>query len=78
MIDSGGEELQKLLGQMQKFNANISGSGAYFSKRRKELEALMEQEGACAACFTLWAADDHWSRLRKNHSWRQRDASNCY
>ena len=50
---------------MQKFNANIAGSNAYFVKRRKELEALMEQEGMCTTWFTLSAADNHWLDLNK-------------
>ena len=45
VIDNGGKELQKSLGGMQKCNVSASGSNACFIKRRKELEALMEQEG---------------------------------
>ena len=45
ILNEGGEELEKILGRMQKFNANISGSNAYFCKRRKELEVLIQQEG---------------------------------
>ena len=42
---------------MQKFN--ITGNNAYFYKRRKELEALMQQEGLSAAWFAILAADNH-------------------
>ena len=42
LIENRGEELQKLLGRKQKFNANIIRSNTYFIKQRKELEALME------------------------------------
>ena len=35
IINNGGEDLQKILGRMQTFNANISGINAYFVKRRK-------------------------------------------
>ena len=53
--ENGGEELQKLSGRMQNFNTNVSGSNACFVKRRKESEALMEQEGMCASWFIfLW------------------------
>ena len=65
MIDDGGEELQKSLGRTQKFSANASGRNACFVKRRKELEALMEQEGTHAARFTLSVVDDYWLDLYK-------------
>ena len=64
-IENVGEELQKLSGRMQKIDANISGSNACFVKRRKESEALMEQEGMCTAWFSLSAADNHWLDLNK-------------
>ena len=44
---------------MQKFNANIVGSNAYFFKRRNELESLIEQEEICTAWFILLAIDNH-------------------
>ena len=65
ILNEGGEELEKILGRMQKFNANISGSNAYFYKRRKELEALIQQEGLCSTWFTFSAADNHWLDLNK-------------
>ena len=36
-----------------------------FFKKRSELEALIEQEGVCAAWLTLSAADNHWLDLSK-------------
>ena len=60
VIDDGVEELQKTLGRMQKFNANFSGSKTCFVRRRKELEALMEQEVVFTTWFTLSVPDDHW------------------
>ena len=42
ILNENGEELEKLLSRMQKFNTNIVGSNAYFYKRRSELESLME------------------------------------
>ena len=48
---------------MQTFNANIVGSNAYFWNKKKELEALMDQEGICTMWFTLSAADKHWVDL---------------
>jgi len=50
---------------MQKFNANILGSNAYFHKSRGELEVLMEQEGMATLWFTLLAADNHWEDLHR-------------
>ena len=50
---------------MQKFNANVAGSNACFSKRRSELESLIEQEGMPTEQFTLSAADNHQLDLNK-------------
>ena len=55
----GGKELKNILNYTQKFNANITSSNAYFCKRRKELEALMQQEGLCTTWFMFLAADNH-------------------
>ena len=50
---------------MQSFNGNITGSNAYFWNKKKELEALMDQEGICTMWFTLSAADNHWVDLHR-------------
>ena len=59
ILNENGEDLEKLLSRMQKFNSNIVGSNAYFYKRRSELEGLMEQEGMPTTWFALSAADDY-------------------
>ena len=65
IANEGGTEFNALLGRMQKFNANLVGSNAYFFKKRSELEALIEQEGMRTIWFTLSAADNHWLDLSK-------------
>jgi hypothetical protein len=63
MVNERGPKLEKLIGRMQIFNANICGSNAYFNKKRRELNALIEQEGMCTLWFTFSAADNHWKDL---------------
>ena len=65
VISTGGEELQKLLGSMQSFNANVNGSPQYLFKKRKLLENLIEQKGICTEWFTLSMADNHWQDLHQ-------------
>ena len=47
------------------WSSNILGSDGYFSKSRKNLEALMQQEGLPTLWFTHSAADNHWQDLHK-------------
>ena len=63
MLDEGGSKLEKLVGRMQTYNSNISGSNAYFNKKKRELHALIAQEGMCTLWFTFSAADNHWKDL---------------
>ncbi len=63
ILESGGEELNSMLGRMQAYNGNINGSNAYFFGHKGNLEALMEQEGMSTMWFTLSAADNHWDDL---------------
>ena len=65
ILNEGGEELRKLVTCMQIHNANILGSNLYFHKKRKELKALIEQEGLYTAWFVLSAANNYWLYL--NH-----------
>ena len=65
LVRDNGEEFKKLTNRMQTFNANIVGSNAYFWNKKKELEALMDQEGMCTMWFTLSAADNHWVDLHR-------------
>jgi ATP-dependent DNA helicase PIF1 len=50
---------------MQMYNSNITGSKAYFHKRRIELESLMESCGMPTMWFTLSCADNHWEDLHR-------------
>jgi len=65
VIAEGGERLNRLVGKMCRFNANITGGASWFYQRRIELEALMEQEGMCTWWYTLSAADNHWYDLHR-------------
>lgn len=65
VISTGGEELQKLLGLMHSYNANVNGSPQYLFKKRKLLENLIEQKGICTEWFTLSMADNHWQDLHQ-------------
>jgi Helitron helicase-like domain at N-terminus/PIF1-like helicase len=59
------EGVRAITGNMQMFSANILGSDAYFSKKRRELESLMQQKGMPTMWFTLSAADNHWPDLHE-------------
>ena len=63
VISQGGEDLRKLLGSMQSYNANINGSPQYLYQKRKLLENLIEQHGLCTMWFTLSMADNHWNDM---------------
>jgi TolA-binding protein len=65
--------LHEIFGRMQMFSANITGSDAYFSKHRKELEGLMQARGMCTLWFTFSAADNYWEDL---HQANRKDLSN--
>ena len=65
MLNDESDKLNNLISQIQKFNTNIVGSNAYFHERRKELEALIQQEGLCTTWFTLLAADNYWLDLNQ-------------
>ena len=67
------QALHEIFGRMQMFSANITGSDAYFAKRRKELEALMQARGMCTLWFTFSAADNYWADL---HQANKKDLSN--
>ena len=65
MLNDKGEELEKIIRRMQKFNSNIIGSNLYFYKKHKELEVLIEQEGLCTIQFILSVVDNYWLDLNK-------------
>ena len=63
LMNEGGPEMQKMFGRMHTYIANIPGSNSYFHKKRRELNALLAQEGMCTFWFTFSAADNHWTDL---------------
>ena len=63
IVTTQGPDFEELISSMQLYNSNIVGSNAYFYKRRRELEALMEVKGIPTAWFTFSAADNHWCDL---------------
>ena len=63
IISEGGLNFERLIGRMQTYNSNIAGSNAYFYKKKRELHALIAQEGMCTLWFTFSAADNHWTDL---------------
>ena len=48
---------------MQLYNSNIVGSNAYFYKHHRNLELLIDAEGAPTAWYTMTAADNYWHDL---------------
>jgi len=51
--------------KMSSYAANITGSDAYWSRRRSELEATFEQAKTASAFFTFSYPDIHWDDLQK-------------
>ncbi len=51
--------------KMSSYAANITGSDAYWSRRRSELEATFEQAKTASAFFTFSYPDNHWEDLQK-------------
>ena len=46
-------KIEELLGRLHAYTANVVGSDAYWSKKRRELEAIMQQKGLGTAFFTF-------------------------
>lgn len=51
--------------RMTPYSANITGSDAYWSRRRAELTATFEQKGCGTFFFTFSYADNHWADLHE-------------
>ena len=58
-------QLNSVFGKMYSYTANVTGSDAYWNKRRRELEAIMQQKGLGTAFFTVSFADNHWHDLHR-------------
>ena len=57
------DKIRGMVARMQMFSANITGSDAYFSKHRKELEACMDHKKMATVWYTFSMADNHWYDL---------------
>lgn len=55
----------QILHRMSAYSANITGSDAYWFKRRTELESTFEQKKPATVFFTFSYADNHWADLHK-------------
>lgn len=51
--------------RMNTYSANITNSDAYWTKRRYELLATIEQRGLPTLFFTFSFADTHWKDLHR-------------
>jgi hypothetical protein len=49
--------------RMSAYASNITGSDAYWYKRRNELESTFEQKSPATIFFTFSYADHHWNDL---------------
>lgn len=63
MLQNGN--IKQLVGRMYAYTSNIVGSDSYWSKKRKELEATMQQKGVGTVFFTFSFADNHWHDLHR-------------
>ena len=66
-----GPARHRLIGKMRNYSANVNGSDAYLSKKREDLEGLIEQEGMPSIWFSMSAADNHWDDFFRLHSEKQ-------
>ena len=53
------------ISRMHVYSANVVGSDAYWSKKGRELEALVQQKEIGTAFFTMSFADNHWNDLHR-------------
>lgn len=57
--------IKPLLGRKYAYKAQIVGSDAYWHKRQRELEAVLQPKGPGTAFFTVSFADNHWDDLHR-------------
>jgi len=58
-------QIESIIMKMYAYTANITGSDSYWSKKRRELEAIMQQKKLGTAFFTFSFADNHWTDLHR-------------
>ncbi len=54
-----------IMKRMSAYSSNITGSDAYWHKRRCELESTFEQKPPATVFFTFSYADNHWADLHR-------------
>ena len=64
MRGQGGESFA-LNNRMQRYGANVLGSNSYMAERKKELMALINDEGLPTIWWTLSLANNYWDDLNK-------------
>jgi hypothetical protein len=72
IVNQGSEWFGELLGKMNAYNTNINGSNRYLYQSRKNLEALIDQEGMTSMWFSFLAANNHWAYMHQT-SHREND-----
>lgn len=63
MVRNG--QISQIMGRIYAYSANIVGSDGYWNKKRRELEAIMQQKSVGTLFFTLSFADNHWPDLHR-------------
>jgi hypothetical protein len=63
MVTNG--QIEEIISRMDVYAANVVGSDAYWSKKGRELEALVQQKEFGTAFFTMSFADNHWDDLHR-------------
>jgi hypothetical protein len=58
-------QLDSAISKIYSYTANVTGSDAYWSKWRREFEAIMQQKGLGTAFFTVSFAYNHWHDLHR-------------
>jgi len=65
MKDLQPHEIAGISAKITRYASNILGSPAYFAKKRKELQSLIEQQGTPTVWWTLSYADHQWEDLHR-------------
>ena len=65
IVNDDGEDLQRIISNMQLLNSNIVGSNAYFYKHCRSLEGLIEAYGCPRIWLTFSVADNFWCDLHR-------------
>ncbi len=66
ILTSGNIDGTNLMNRMSIIAANITGSPPYWTKRREELQSIIEQKPPPTVFFSFSMADNHWPDLHKH------------